>query len=261
MPLLLLLVVVGAAPVKSLALPDFTVVNVGPEVARLCSERLATELSQRGLNVVTSKQIATMLGLERQKALLGCGEDSASCLAELAGALGTDGIVMGDLGKVGTRLQLNVRVTRAGSSETVATWLGVVDREEDLLDEVSRAARGLADKLVDASTPARAHPFPVVPAVAGGVALVAGGVLSALAANSHAQLMAPATPITSPTEADRLRDEGKGFMIGSYVAYGLGAAALGVGAFLWIRGEPLPVTPSVAVQSGGAVIGVQGVLP
>lgn len=258
------MVLVSAVQVKSLALPDFTVVNVDPEVARLCSERLATELSQQGLTVITAKQIATTIGIERQKQLLGCGEDSASCLAEFAGALGTDGIVMGDLGRVGTKLQLNLRVTRAGTAETVATWLGVVDREEDLLEEVSRAAHGLALKLGAAPSPAatsRAHPFPVAPAIAAGVSLVAGGVLAGLASDRFAQLTMPVTPITSPAVADRLRDEGKGFMVGSYVAFGLGAAALGVSAFLWIRGEPLRLTPSVVVQSDGAVLGVQGVLP
>jgi hypothetical protein len=36
-----------------------------------------------------------LLGLERQKQMLGCAEDSSNCLAELAGALGARFVLNG----------------------------------------------------------------------------------------------------------------------------------------------------------------------
>ena len=39
------------------------------------------------IRVMTSGEVAQVIGLERQKQLLGCSETGASCMAELAGAL------------------------------------------------------------------------------------------------------------------------------------------------------------------------------
>lgn len=54
-----------------------------------------------------------MIGLERQKKLLGCADDRSSCVAELAGALGTDGIIVGSPGKPGTNFTISLKIIRA----------------------------------------------------------------------------------------------------------------------------------------------------
>lgn len=59
------------------------------------SEVLATHLREHGLKVMTGRDIGAVLGLERQKQLLGCMDDSTSCSAELAGALGVGALVVG----------------------------------------------------------------------------------------------------------------------------------------------------------------------
>src|SRR5438128_1810620 len=53
-------------------------------------EYLAQSLGDHGFDVITAKQMAAVIGLERQKQLLGCADSSSSCLAELAGALGAE---------------------------------------------------------------------------------------------------------------------------------------------------------------------------
>jgi hypothetical protein len=50
--------------------------------------------------VVARADIETLLGVERQKQLLGCSEEAASCMEELAGALNADRVVVGDYAKV-----------------------------------------------------------------------------------------------------------------------------------------------------------------
>ena len=50
----------------------------------------------------------SMLGIERQKQLVGCGEDSSSCMAELSGALNARYVLGGSVSRFGDALQLNL---------------------------------------------------------------------------------------------------------------------------------------------------------
>jgi hypothetical protein len=52
---------------------------------RIVNAFLAKDLRDRGFDVVTAADIAAVLGVERQKQILGCGNDS--CLAELGGVI------------------------------------------------------------------------------------------------------------------------------------------------------------------------------
>src|SRR5262245_60639309 len=58
------------------------------------SDRLS---AQGGVSVTTPAQISAVLGVERQKQLLGCSDSSESCSAELAGALGVEALIIGSL--------------------------------------------------------------------------------------------------------------------------------------------------------------------
>lgn len=56
--------------------------------AALLNDAVVEWVSKAGVfQVVSQADIRTLLGVERQKQLLGCGEDAASCMAELSGAL------------------------------------------------------------------------------------------------------------------------------------------------------------------------------
>ena len=71
----------------------FTVVGIDPQVADAYSDHFVTLLGRdRRLSLTTQKDISQVLGLERQRELLGCTDGKVSCLAELAGALGVDAI-------------------------------------------------------------------------------------------------------------------------------------------------------------------------
>jgi hypothetical protein len=79
-----------------LALLELSPIDVPAERAAYATEQLGIALLNEGLVVTTPSDIRALLGLERQKQLLGCDE-GASCLAELSGALGAGAIIAGQL--------------------------------------------------------------------------------------------------------------------------------------------------------------------
>src|SRR4051812_36888184 len=99
---LLVATAVSAAPTPktiSLALPRLNGVNLAAGEAELQAQRLAEKFSGYGIKVLTSHDVEAVLGMERQKQLMGCADDS-SCLTEIVGALGVDGILLADLGRI-----------------------------------------------------------------------------------------------------------------------------------------------------------------
>src|SRR5206468_3795433 len=103
-------------------------------------DRFSSLLRSDRLKVTTATDVANVLGVERQKQLLGCGDQSA-CLAELAGALGVDGILSGSVVKTEATWLANVKVVRAGDG---STWLDASERlksEEELGNFLDATAR------------------------------------------------------------------------------------------------------------------------
>src|SRR3954464_15436468 len=94
-----------------------------------------SELTREGgFKVTTKNDVAQVLGIERQKQLLGCGDAQSSCLAELAGALGVDGILSGSLARIGSGFTVTLRVLRATDGSELATASVRVKNEEELQD-------------------------------------------------------------------------------------------------------------------------------
>jgi hypothetical protein len=161
--LLVPLLVVSAAPLK-LAMVDFRQVGLSADKATYYSELLALRLAEdEGLSIVTPKDVSALLGMERQKELLGCSDASTQCVAELAGALGTEGIVTGQLAKVGDKFQLSVKIIAADGRGTLYQHASqLLTSEEDLVAEVQAIAKEAPDKLRRKLRPGAA----VVPEVA-----------------------------------------------------------------------------------------------
>jgi hypothetical protein len=68
--------------------------------------------------VISSKDIATMLGFERQRQLSGCNEDS-SCMTEIANALGADFVMVATVGKVAENYLVSTRLFDGQTSRAV----------------------------------------------------------------------------------------------------------------------------------------------
>lgn len=73
----LLLLIAAAEPVK-LAAPAFKCADVGTEKCEFYADFLAQQLEVAGVKVISERQLQALLGLDRQKQLLGCTEDTHS---------------------------------------------------------------------------------------------------------------------------------------------------------------------------------------
>ena len=99
-PALALWLCVGSAAPEpvTLASTGFNAVRIAPEVVASFSDTFALRLNETGkVKVMTSGDVAAVLGAERQRQLLGCSDAASSCMAELASALGADAIAIGDI--------------------------------------------------------------------------------------------------------------------------------------------------------------------
>lgn len=133
-------------PVK-LASPGFTGVDVSSAQATFFSDHLAQQLTLRGLQVTTASQIGALLGFERQRQLLGCKEDTSSCMAELAAALGVDGVVTGSVGRFDNTFQVNVSVVSTKDGRTLSAFSRKVNGSSAVLDALNDAADQVARDL------------------------------------------------------------------------------------------------------------------
>lgn len=279
-PTALLLLAVSAAPIK-VAAARFNAVDVSEGRADFYTEHFADRLADEGVDVVTPREVQTLLGLERQKSLLGCDEMTSSCLAEIGSALGVDGVVLGDVAKVGTGYQLNVKVISAVNGRRLAAQSARVAGEGQLLEALSLAAVEIAKELSrelakplgakntrgsivinekpPATEPSAAKKLWWLPAVAG-VAIGAGGAVGlGVAESTRASL---STGMHTKTEADALLQSGQTARTLGWVGVGVGAAALGTGLLMLVLGGEVPVaTPVASLSADGAVIGFAGRLP
>jgi hypothetical protein len=95
----LLAVVSLASPAKIALLPISPGAGVDEKTAESISGAAAAEIHKvPGISLVTQQDMAALLGFDKQRALLGCQEES--CLAEVGGALGVDRLVIGNLSKL-----------------------------------------------------------------------------------------------------------------------------------------------------------------
>ncbi|MBN1207865.1 MAG: DUF2380 domain-containing protein [Myxococcaceae bacterium] len=139
--LCLLPVLSWAEPLK-LAVPGLSVVDVDSQRASFLAEHLAQQLSEQGAEVVSAQDLSVMLGLDRQRQLMGC--TGGKCVTELTSRLGVDALVTGDVARVsGERYQLNLRMLDATTGKRLRTHTRRVVGFETLLDEMSRAAKRL----------------------------------------------------------------------------------------------------------------------
>ncbi len=165
---------------------DLQAVDISKERAAILNNRIAQGMAARGFEVITQADIRTAASLETQKALAGCDEASASCLAELAQGFGARYVVSGTVGmldKDAVVLQLSMLDTSQGK---------IIARDDvqssslsKVADDIPAAIARLTAPLVGTSTtppPATSEQpltlqavlFPAGAAVAGVGAVVVG---------------------------------------------------------------------------------------
>lgn len=269
-------------PLPSLAVMDLTDRGVGEQVASLVSETVLQEAHKlQGVHVVGSSEIRTLLGLQRQREVLGCADGDA-CMTELANALGTDEILTGSVGKVGESYVITLQ--RIDSKKGVA-----------IASDTERLVGTTAEGFLDAVGPMFAKLFPSVPlqpgmtrgaspsqlarassmrvgtadrrfafAMAGTAVVLAGGavVTGLVARNAESQYNALAqTAVTTPVRYADLQTDAsraKTFALTTNILYAAaGAAAITSVVLFAFSGGSAP-SKSVNVASFGIVPSASG---
>lgn len=214
------------APAKKpslLLLPIDARNGVSPDLAEQLVPALGAELARRfPVRVTTYKEIQGAITNEQLKQVANC--DNVSCVAEIAGALNTDQIVAGTLGKFGDAYLLSLARVAAGNVEPLARVSRRYSsgRVEQILDDLPN----IADELMGlpASAPlAMPEPPPA----------------------------APATPAPAPGEKPGLRPA----KIGAWSAAGVGAA---LGALALLGGVALGLVGAGIVAHDASLGGRPG---
>ncbi|MDQ3264737.1 MAG: hypothetical protein M3Y59_13890 [Myxococcota bacterium] len=276
---LMMTVALAQAPTQpiKLAAPTWKFVGVEESKGEFFADYLAQQIALSGVRVTTAAEIQSLLGFERQKALLGCSTDS--CTAELAGALGVDGMILGSLATIGKALVVNVKVVKASDGRQLAVFSQKLANDEELLDWLTRTARELSTQVrqelggkpVSAASTAPPSPVPSqalaagppmrsrawIPAAAGGALLLAGGGAWYLAKNAESDLRTG--PFPNYQELEKVRSAAEVSRGIAYAGVPLGVLGLGVAAWMAFWGPPAPV--AVVPSPDGAAVVWAGVLP
>jgi len=202
---------VPAAPTR-LARAVVLPVNAGTfggDVARATEESLLTGLQAAGRfeEIIGASDILAVLGHEKQKQVFGCSE-SADCVANIGGALDAPLAIVADLGRIGGIVQVSVKVieVKAVPPKVLARSTKRVPSEAGIPDAMTESSREII-AMLDGT------PLPAAPTTAQAPAAVPA---------------APVIPETPPVPRRR---------VWTWVAGGLGLAAVATGVFFGVRGQ------------------------
>lgn len=263
-----------------LASVGFSAVKVPRALVVTLEETFAHRLSQgSAVRVTTQKDVATVLGVERQKQLLGCADDTSSCLAELAGALGSEGLIRGEVTQFGRVLQVSVRIIDPKGA-VLFSGLRRVKGDEAMLVAIDELANDALAALVPRLRPptpvvvvakepvAVAHPSepapppsprvgPWVLAGVGGVLLVGGAIAQGLAVADYTLLGDRTKPVADPIG---LRERGKLTQVVGLSLLAAGGIAATVGVLWALLGAPA-TNAGLWLSPDGAGLALGGVWP
>src|SRR5262245_56458924 len=135
----------AATPAKTtIACAGLSYVGMEPTKGDAFLDYFSDQLSQTGeLEVVTRSQISQLLGLERQRQLLGC--EGSSCIAELSGALGASLVLTGSIARVGQGYAVSFKLVAAASGATVVSSSDRLESEEKVYDWLQTTAKRFGD--------------------------------------------------------------------------------------------------------------------
>jgi hypothetical protein len=248
---LMALLALAASPMKVVA-PTFNSAGVEQDKVRYFTSYFAQKLRAQGVEVITAEEIGTLLGVERQKQLLGCMDTGSSCLAELANALGTNATARGSVALIGGEYRVDVTVL-SNSARVLVEYSSRGTNERGVLDALEEAATKIADGLMPrpaagvTSSPRRLQVKSVVPFVLGLAVAGAGGVLLGEAVSAYGRLTSGVT--LNPGEGQQLASNGSTFYAAGWVGVGLGAASMVLGLVLFLLdADGAPASAPVAAQ-------------
>jgi len=106
------------APKPSVIVLDLQPTNADAQTAQLITDLVAVSLGRtKHFQVLTSEDVRSVVALEAEKHALGC--DDASCLAEIAGAMGADYVLHGSVGALGALFVVNLNLFDSQQAKSI----------------------------------------------------------------------------------------------------------------------------------------------
>jgi hypothetical protein len=197
------------------------------------------------ISVITDDDIRRLVELEAEREVVGCS--TASCLAEIAGALGADFVVFGTVGKLDELFVVQLNLFDAAAARAMGREEIRARRAGALASPLTTAAAKLVEPLLSGDDPLREqlrddegmHLSAGLATVAGGGALAAVGALfggaAALAGLAAFGLMQTATMPAAVRNVSKTTGQVVTIAawLGGTVAV-LGAVGAGMGSILWL---------------------------
>jgi hypothetical protein len=235
-----------------LAAPGLTINGLDPALAGPLTDHLARAFT--GVRVITPRDMAALIGLERQKELLGCTDASSSCMAELGNALGVQGVLLGDVVKLGGTVQINVRIIDPVAGRELAAASEQIDSEKEIFDALTRTGAKLREQylaalhvvlpggsgpsagLVGGTHATKLRRLSYVALAAGGAAGLAGALCFVFANLDWQKLTSGQMGHYGMGDALSIGQEGSGLQTAGGVLVAVGSAALVAGLLMLIFG-------------------------
>jgi TolB-like protein len=245
--LLALSLVLASSPEAKLAAPGLIVSGFSDPVADPLTDHLARAFTN--VQVITPRDIAALLGLERQKQLMGC--NASECMAELGNALGVNGVLLGSVTRLGKVVQINAKIIEPADGRELASASERVNDEEEIFDALTRVGKQLRAQFLTAlklpteetslqpgvslTRSGGTRRFFPIPMAIGGAALIGGVVLLVFSELSYQQLTTGAKGSLTFDGAAQIARNGNIYQLlgATFVTVGAAAVAAGFGLLLW----------------------------
>ncbi|MFZ5445685.1 MAG: hypothetical protein ACOZQL_37175 [Myxococcota bacterium] len=218
------------------------------------SEQLLTELQRTGrFEAMGTSDLQVLLGMERQKAILGCSPDGESaCLAEISAALGAPWVVSGSLAQFGKVTRLDLKLISAKSGKAVFRDGASFSEESALFSQVSDIVQRMVASLEPQHQPT-APAGAVVTTISGGVLTLGGAALLVVGGLGRASTTENLATLQYSEAKAQLSRANTFLLIGGLTA-GVGVAALVSGVAWWRAAGPAEANVSVALSPSGVVV-------
>lgn len=161
--------------------------GVPPEQASALTDAVVAALSSRALfDIVSTRDIETALGAERQRQLLGvCEANPDACGVSLGDALSAPFVLSGQLSRVGSAFQLTLQTVDTAKGRAIGRSNRLASSLEELQKVVPYAA---AEATGSPLPPPPSRVLPITLLTVGGVTLLSGAVYGVITLTQQTQL-------------------------------------------------------------------------
>jgi hypothetical protein len=254
--LLVATVLAGAERPKMSVLEVTTGSGVEASAAQALTDALTQEISARGFfDVISARDLKNLLGVERERQLLGCTE--SNCLTELAGAIGARFILSGQLSRLGEAYQLSIETLDTQKAKPIGRSTRIAPTLESLRAQIPWAVAEATGTPLPPE-PSRVLPYSVLAAGCG--ALLAGGYFAVDGLSREGQINSTfqlaqgpnGPPLSTLAYYQQQANDAAARKTAGLIALGAGTALIGVGIYLLPAGAQgrLALVPT----AGGAAL-------